>query len=256
MGTTDGVFNYALFTVGIILILFAAIQLVYRNKSVLNDFIAIPYVCSGFILIYSWAERTGLIFALFPLYQMVIVLAFLFAPSLYFMFRHITGLEPKPTREYLFYCLPSLVALVVILANNIAHGSMIRASRRPIVIDPVNYPWFFAIHLLAILSDIYIVFFLVRIMKERVNLYRNKNPKYVKKSRYLFACTMLFILVVVLMILAQLMQKRDMVYMTKLLAGLIFLFYIFFSFRNPEFTQRAIKEAGTTRYKFAASRDR
>lgn len=239
--------QYLSYTIGIVLLVFALIQLVYRNKIALNCRISLSYALSGSILMYVWASRIGLVSILYPLYGMVVVQAFLFAPSLYSMFCHITGLVPSKPSLHLYRYIPAAVSFIYILGNNIANSPVIRSGVVPR--DPGIYPTFFAAHLLNILADLYILLFLVRMLRSGAVLLRSENKKGMKELHHLFRFIRVFTVTVVLMIGAGVVRQDALIDGTRVVSALIFVVFMFYSFRNPEFIQVVIRNATMIRYR-------
>ncbi len=242
--------SYLLFGGGLYMVLMALVWLIQPAKNTINYYFAAMYSSSGFIVLYAWAERTGYIYRAYPLYNMQIPLCYVFAPLLYYGFSQITELQRKPAAFDARHFLPAAVSFPIILANNFRYASLIaQAAGNAAPIDFRAHPTFLVIHLLGLLSNVYILYFLFRIIISGVTFFRDKNLETTKELRFLLMYVAMFILDIVLMMVAHLMRDRDLLHLAKLLSSVTFILYSFYSFRYPEYAQKVIRKAKLIRYK-------
>ena len=241
--------NYLLFGGGLYMVLMALVWLTHRAKNMINYYFAAMYSSTGLIVLYAWAERTGLIYRAFPLYDIQIPLCYAFAPLLYYGFSQITDLHRRPASVQIAQFIPAIVSLPIVVANDLLHASLFASlpeKAAPSVVQ--GHPTFFAVHLLGLGSDAYILYFLFRILISGATLMRGEELKTFRELGYLLAYVALFVLDVALMIVAHLLHESELLYLAKLLSSFTFILFSFFTFRFPEYTQQVIRRSRHIRY--------
>jgi AraC-like DNA-binding protein len=242
--------SYLLFGGGMYMVLMALVWLIQPARNAINYYFAAMYSSSGLIVLYAWAERTNFIYQIYLVYNIQIPLCYVFAPLLYYGFSQITELHRKPAAFDFRHFIPAAVSFPIIIANNLWHAPLFqRLSGGMAPIDLHAHPAFLAIHILGLLSNVYILYFLFRIIITGVSLFRDKNLETTKELRSLLMYVVMFVLDILLMIVAHLRHNKEILYLAKLLSSLTFILYSFYSFRYPEYSQKVIRKAKLIRYK-------
>ena len=242
--------SYLLFGGGFYMVLMALVWLVQPARNIINYYFAAMYSSTGLIVLYAWAERTGIIYNAYLLYNVQITLCYVFAPLLYYGFSQITDLHRKPATFFFPHFIPAIISLPIIIANNLLHASTFAALPESVVpTDLQSDPAFFAIHLLGLGANVYILYFLIRIIITGATFFRNKNLESMKELSYLLAFVLWFILDIALMFVAHLLRNTDLLHAAKLLSSVTFILYSFYSLRYPEYTQKVIRKSKQLRYR-------
>jgi AraC-like DNA-binding protein len=242
--------SYLLFGGGLYMVLMALVWLVQPSRNVLNHYFAAMYSSTGLIVLYAWAERTGFIYSVFPLYNIQIPLCYTFAPLLYYGFSQITDLRHKPATLFLPHFIPAIVSFPLVIANNLLNASMFASL--PVNVSPSDFqgrPTFFVIHLLGLGSNAYILFFLFRILLIGARLLRDRELENFKELGLLLAFVAWFAADIILMVVAHLLRKSELLYLGKFLSSSCFVAYSFYSFRYPEYAQKVYRKSKQLRYK-------
>jgi AraC-like DNA-binding protein len=242
--------TYLLFGGGMFMVLMGFIWLIHPERSALNNYFAAMYVSTGLIVLYSWAERALFIYSVYPLYNMQIPLCYFFAPLLYYGFSHITDLDRKPARFFWPHFIPAAVAFAVVLAINLANAPVfaaLPADASPRLLR--SHPAFLAAHLVGLGSNVYILYFLSRILVNGIRFFRSADLKEVKELFLLLFFIGLFYLDILLMMAAHLIGSLDLLHTAKFLSSATFILYAFYSFRYPEYTQKVIRKSKQLRYR-------
>ena len=242
--------NYLLFGGGMYMVLMAAYWMIQPTRGAINSYFAAMYSSTGIIVLYAWAERTALIYSVFPLYNIQIPLCYVFAPLLYYGFSQVTDLRRRPAKLFWPHFAPALISLPIVIVNNLANASVfagLPAGAAPA--DIRTQPSFFLVHLLGMGSNAYILFFLFRILIAGAILLRDKELKTFHELKILLCFVVWFILDILLMVVAHLIHEPELLYIAKFSSSATFIGYSFYAFRYPEYAQRVIRRSRQIRYK-------
>ena len=92
----ESILKYSEFTCGIILLVFAVIQVAYKNRRFINLNMAGLYFCLSYVIISLWSFKSGLIFYIPLLIYTDISMAYAIGPFVYFYIRSVLGFQTKP----------------------------------------------------------------------------------------------------------------------------------------------------------------
>lgn len=242
--------NYLLFGGGIYMVLMAVYWMIQPTRLPLNSYFAAMYSSTGLIVLYAWAERTRIIYSVFPLYNIQIPLCYIFAPLLYYGFSQVTELRRKPAALFWPHFAPALASLPIVIANNLINAPVF-ASLPPGAApgDIQAHPSFFLVHLLGLGSNVYILYFLFRILLAGARLLGDEELKTFKELKLLLAFVVWFILDILTMVVAHLIRAPEVLYVAKLSSSFTFIGYSFYCFRYPEYAQQVIRRSKQIRYK-------
>ncbi len=242
--------SYLLFGGGMYMVLIAAYWMIQPARSPLNSYFAAMYSSTGLIVLYAWAERTSLIYSVFPLYNIQIPLCYAFAPLLYYGFSHVTDLRRKPARLHWPYFIPAMASLPAVIVNNVINAPVF--ANLPADVAPAYFqahPSFFLVHLFGLGSNAYILYFLFRILAAGARLLADKELKTFHELKLLLAFVVWFILDILLMVVAHVIRESELLYVAKLSSSLTFIGYSFYSFRYPEYAQQVVRRSKQIRYR-------
>lgn len=242
--------SYLLFGGGMCMVLIGFVWLVQPDGRRLNAYFTVMYVSTGLIVLYAWAERSGTLPGAYLAYNMQIPLCYLFAPFLYYGFSEIAELEDGRRGVRRLHLAPAVVSFAAILAVNIAYASELSALAPGSSTSALRaIPAFAAIHVAGLASNLYIFYFLIRIILSGVRIFRTVAQETIKELGLLLVFVVLFFLDVLLMMAAHLLGDDDLLHLAKFLSSATFLLYAFYSFRYPEYAQRAVRKAKGLRYR-------
>ncbi len=232
------------------MVFMAVIWLIQPAKNAINYYFAAMYSSTGLIVLYAWAERTGLIYKAYLFYDLQIPLCYVFAPLLYYGFSQITDLHRKPAAFFLPDFIPAIASQPIIVVNNLAKASVFAGlPEHPLARDLQAHPSFLFVHILGLGSNVYILYFLIRILITGAALLRDKEIENFRELRLLLFFISWFIVDILLMMVAHLAGMPELLYVAKFLSSSTFIAYSFYSFRYPEYTQQVVRKSRQIRYK-------
>lgn len=242
--------SYLLFGGGLYMVLMAVVFLIQPKRNMIHYYFASMYSSSGLIVMYAWAERTGMIFHIPILYNIQIPLCFVFAPLLYYGFSQITDLDKEPARFHLPHFIPSFIALLTVLAVNIIDIVYFHVLKPGVTRELVHSsPHFFAAHILGLASNVYILYFLARNILAGMRCFKASGIEKDKELRLLILYVVVFFIDILIMTAGHLLRNIDVVHAAKFLSSLTFILYSFYSFRYPEYTQKVVHKLMRIRYR-------
>lgn len=242
--------QYLLFGGGLYLVLIGITLLIYPKRNPVNLYFSSVYISTGFIVLYAWAEKTGIIYDYFLFYNMQIPLCYLFPPLMFFGFSQITEVDRKPFKIVSPYFLPFLILVPAVLVTNIINASVFASLSDNVTPQLLqSHPSFLFIHILGLGSNLYILYFLSRIIIAGIRFVRKVNYETVKELGLLLVFVVIFFGVIILMLVAHILHNQDLVYVAKFLSAATFISYSFYSFRYPEYAQKIVRKTTHLRYK-------
>ena len=246
----ESILKYSEFSCGIILLVFAIIQLTYKNRGFINRNIAGLFFCLSYVILSLWTFKSGVIFYFPWLMYTDIAMAFAIGPFVYYYLRAVLGYRIKNGVSYLVNFIPALVVFVVIITNNILNDAFLGYYSS----NPSVYPVYRLSPLVKgidLISNLYMItYFIVAIKNIRIYLKKESGKPAGELHTILYY--MFFILLFsVMMLSASITGNSTLNIISIYLLTLAGLWYFNFSFRYPGFTQKTIREARTIRYRNA-----
>jgi len=243
----ESILKYSEFTCGITLFLFAAIQIIYKNRDFINYNLAGLYFCVSYVILTLWAFKSGMILSVPWLLHSDMAAPFAIGPFAYFYVKTVLGIRTKSYLKYALHFIPAIIVLCAIIASNIIDGSL------------AHYYWQFSmeypsynltplIRSIDFISNFYMIFYFILIVKNVYQLLKNKNHKSIRELQILFYYMFLIVLFNTMMLMASVTGNNVLNITAIYLLTLSGVWYFIFSFRYPEFAQKAIKEAKVIRY--------
>jgi len=246
----DDILKYSEFSCGIILLVFAIIQLTYKNRGFINFNIAGLFFCLSYVILSLWTFKSGVVFYFPWLMYTDIAMAFAIGPFVYFYLRAILGYKIKTGVWYLVNFVPALVVITVIITNNILNNAFLGYYSS----NPSVYPAYRLsplVRAIDLISNIYMIAYFVAAIKNIRIYLKTESGKPAGELRTIFYYMFFILLFSVMMLFASVIGNSALNIIAIYLLTLAGIWYFNFSFRYPGFTQKAIREARTIRYRNA-----
>jgi len=243
----ENILKYSEFTCGIILLIFAVIQLAYKNRQFINYNIAGLFFWFSYVILAFWSFKSGFIYFAPWLIYTDITAAYAIGPLVYFYINTMLGHKTPAQGRYLMHFIPATSVACIIILNNIIDSSIISyyINNRP------SYPVYTLhplIRTIDITSNFYMMSYFVPAVINIYKLLTNGKHKSMEQLKTILYY-MFFILFFSMLMLIASTTGNSLLNITSIyLLTLAAVWYFIFSFRHPEFTQKAIKEAKTLRY--------
>jgi AraC-like DNA-binding protein len=240
------ILSYTQFCSGIILLLFALIQLVYRNKSAVNYVLSAIFFCIAFTVLYLWLLRSGAILYLPALMYHDVTVTFSIGPLLYFYTRLILGTANPPAKIWILNFISAALSLITIITVNIINPDPIpvSASSGSVILD---YSHDIIIWWMDKLSNVsMIIYFALSILAIRKYL-RAKSISANPELYFLFLYMFAVIGMAGVMLISTIISSDALLSFSVTALAILGVLYIVVSFRYPGFTQKAIREARVMR---------
>lgn len=243
----ESILKYSEFTCGIVLLIFAIIQFTYKNRQFININIAGLFFCLSYVILSLWSFKSGIIFYFPWLMFTDIAMAFVIGPFVYFYLKTVLGYKTEIDFRYLSHFIPAVVVLVIIIANNIINESFLRYYSK----NPSPYPVYnlsVLVRRIDFISNFYMIVYFIAATR-KIRIYIKKGSGKTARELHIIFYYMFFILFFSgMMLTASIIGSNILNISAIYLLTLAGVWYFIFSFRYPEFTQKAIKEAKTIRY--------
>lgn len=243
----ESIIKYSEFACGITLFLFAILQFAYKNRKFINYNLAGLYFCLSYVILTFWSFKSGMIFHVPWLLYSDLAIAFAIGPFVFFYIRTVLGLAARSFAAYLVHFIPAVLVLIVVIINNLIDGSLITYYQN----HPQSYPIYNLSHITGLIntiSNLYMLIYFVLTIRNIYSLFKTKSHKSMRELRiiliYMFCIAALSALLICSNISGSIVLTVISIYLLTLMG----VWYFIFSFRYPEFTQKAIKEAKTIRY--------
>jgi AraC-like DNA-binding protein len=243
----ESIIKYSEFSCGVILALFALIQITYKNRNFLNYNLAGLYFCLSYVILMLWTFKSHLILFVPYLLYTDMTAAFAIGPFVYFYIKTALGLKTRSRAAYLLHFIPALTVFILIISGNIIDGALVRHYLH----FPTKYPVYNLNPLIRgidFVSNLYMIFYFILTIKNIFQLLKNNTHKSFKELKIIFYYMFFIVLFSFMMLTASVIGNNILNISSIYLLTLAGVWYFFFSFRYPEFTQKAIKEAKAIRY--------
>ncbi len=241
------------FTSFVLFTFFSIVQLNYKRKLQINYFLAGAFFCTGLIFLYYWSYSLGLLKSLPFLLNMEIPLSFLAAPFFFLYYSMITGVKAYRTSSILLHSIPFIISFILVLIIDMTDSSLLQAY----IDDPGLLPDYSIngkLRMINTICDAYVTLYIFTGLYNISVLFRTKTMT--REIKYIFFSLMCFFTAGSLLVLSNLLNITIL-----LIIGLVFFiilpaYHMIFSFRNPEFAIKVIKEARDIRYGLSMARSR
>ena len=244
----ESIIKYSEFTCGIILLAFAIIQFVYKERKFINFNIAGLYFSLSYVILIFWALKSGLIIYTPRLLYTDIAAAFTIGPFVYFYIKTVLGIKTGSFFKYTLHFIPAILVFTIIVFNNNTDELNILYY----IQSPMDYPAYNQnplIRWIDFISNFYMIVYFILTIRNIYPLLQKNKHKSMKEIKIVFYFMFFIVLFSALMLVANFFQISILNISAIYLLTLSGIWYLVFSFRYPEFTQNAIKEAKTIRYK-------
>ena len=232
----DSVLQFLYHTSFILFFFFGILQLILRNRLLLNYALAALFFVGGYEFLYFWAFNSGFISDFPFLLYSEIVTSYLIGPAFYFYFCLTLGFKNSIKRLDILHLVPFFLSLAgIILFRKLFPDTTIIAYGVP------DYSGHLLLSLLEILSDVSVGIYILIILIKTIILFRGE-----KTSRELkLVLSFLVLLVLSSIILVTGGITNSLVLLAFGIGSFTVLpsLYIIFSFRYPEFSMKVLKAA-------------
>ncbi len=243
----ESIIKYSEFSCGVILFLFASIQVIYKNRDFINYNLAGLYFCLSYVILTLWAFKSGLILYVPWLLYTDMTAAFAIGPFSYFYMKTVLGIKTRSQLKYLLHFIPAVIVLCAIITSNIVDGELVRHYLH----FPTKYPVYNLnplIRAIDFISNLYMIFYFILIVKNIYSLLNKNTHKSFKELKIVLYYMLLILVFSVMMLMASVLGNNILNITAIYLLTFSGVWYFFFCFRYPEFSQNAIKEAKIIRY--------
>ena len=243
----ESIIKYSEFACGIVLLLFAVIQLAYKNRQFINYNIAGLFFWFSYVILAFWSFKSGFIYSVPWLIYTDITAAYAIGPLVYFYINTMLGDKTPEPGRYLLHFIPAALVMCIIILNNIIDSSIISyyINNRP------SYPVYTlrpVIRIIDITSNFYMLSYFIPTVINIYKLLTSGKHKSMEQLKTILYYMFFIIFFSMLMLIASATGNSVLNITSIYLLTLAAVWYFIFSFRHPEFTQKAIKEAKTLRY--------
>jgi len=243
----ENVLKYSEFTCGVILMLFAVIQMTYKNRQFINFNIAGLYLCLSYVILSLWSFKSGLIFRVPWLLYTDMATAFAIGPFVYFYLMTVLGHKTDRGIKYFIHFIPAIIVLAIIITDNIINNSFLIYYGKTLSGYP-TYKLNPIVRAIDFISNFYMIIYFLTAIKN-IHLYLSRGSHKTTKELYTVFYYMFFILLFSFMMIIASVTGSHILNTTAIyLLTISGVWYFIFCFRYPEFTQKAIKEAKNIRY--------
>lgn len=232
--------QYLFFTVFIMFTFIGIQQLVFRKKLQLNYFLAALFLAGAYNMLYFWIFSLGYISRIPILLNSEIAAAFLIGPCLYLYFTALMGRVAIPAKSVFLHLLPFIISLTIITALNFSDDTMPDRFQNPQDFMP-DYAQSTLILTINSLCDLSMAgYFLISALK---TIYIMRTKKVTSETRAVIFFLIAFSISAALLMTAGFIRNPLMVQVSIVFLSILPLSFIFFSFRNPDYAIKVIKEA-------------
>ncbi len=243
----ESIVKYSEFTCGVILLIFAVIQIIYKNRKFINYNLAGIYFCLSYVILTFWAFKSWMIYHVPWLIFTDMAAAFAIGPFVYFYMKTVLGINTKSVIKYTFHFIPAVVVFCTIIAINIIDGHIVRYYMQ----FPGEYPEYNlnqSVRIIDFISNFYMLLYLTFTVKIIYDLLKKRNQKSIKELKIILKYMLFVVIFSLMMLMASITGSNLLNIISIYLLTLAGIWYFIFSFRYPEFTQKAIREAKFIRY--------
>ncbi len=190
-------------------------------------------------MLYFWVFSMGLLNRIPILINTEISAAFLIGPCLYLYFTALMGRVAIPAKVVILHLIPSIIALTIITILNFSDKTIVIHFQNTMNFIP-DYTQNTLIFILNSLCDMSMsIYFIISLYKTITNL---KNRKITKETRAVILFLISFSISAALLMTAGFINNPTLVQFSIVLLSIIPLSFIFFSFRNPDYAIKVIRE--------------
>lgn len=228
--------TYVFLIIGMMMIIFAVLQLSVRGKTKVNYSLSFLFLCLGYIWLYYGFYRADR-FSRAPwlLYSDVVV-TFLAGPVLLSYATNLAGYPRRSVLRRVCPYLPGIAALVFLIAGR-------PAARVSTALLPSANPDHFAIpavHLLNTFGDIHFFFHVLASTIVIARLRASKNSSFRKAFRGVLRYFTNSLWTFILFFAGHVLHSDNLLGLAVLLNGINSAYFFFLSYRYPEYTQRSV----------------
>ncbi len=203
------------------------------------------FFLGGYVFFNYWAFSVGLFKHLPLLMNTDIAISYAIGPFLYLYFCAISGAKKMKSQIMVIHFTPFLVSLTCLLIMNLSSSLPLTYYRDMNLLFP-EYSYNPFIRIVSYLSNISLGIYFFLTLFQISFFFRSK--KICPEIRIVLIFLLLLTLNGIFLLVADFFHKTVLILIGIGCFSLLPMYYIFFSFRYPEFSIKVIKEARTMRY--------
>lgn len=234
--------EYSQYTSGIVLLMFTFLQLIYRRKAAINLILAGLYFCLSYIILHLWLFQTGYSVHFRFLLHTDTAVAFAVGPLVLLYLRCITGKDIPRTPVVVLLFVPAVLVLTGITAVNVLNPCLVDFYRTSGVRYPVYDRHVFT-GVAERIANVYVLVYMVVALREAYLLFRGGTSRDTREIKLLLVYLLMVFLFVAIMVGAVFYGATELIIISNNALAALGVVYFIFSFRYPEFTQKALRDA-------------
>jgi len=230
-------FTFSFLIVSVILFSFAVVQLISKDKSLISKILSLLFFAIGYICLYYWMYRFGILAAATRLVYSDVAVTFLFGPILYFYVRSLKVDKPKYSLRDLFQYLPAVMVFIFLFIYNPGKSAVnIGGGNNP------NYRENMIVFVLNSAADFtFFTYTLISAFAVR-RITKNRTLVTGRPLRCLQRMLVVSLLTYILFFLGHLKRNDSLLSTAVLINGINCAIYLFSTSMYPEYTQKIISE--------------
>jgi AraC-like DNA-binding protein len=239
---TEAIITYSQFAAGLILLVFCILQFTYKSKTFLNFNLAGVFFCISVVVLNLWLFRSGVIALCPKLSYMDTVVSYGIGPLVVFYIRAVIGLPRPRIRCYLLHFVPVVLVFLMMIYENSMQRSIIDYA----LVHPGALPDYRVTPFISVsdfLSNIWMLAYFSYGIRVLYLFLKDGNSRVFREIRMLLIYMVLVAVCVSALAVAGVTGNQVLNLTSIYLLILLALWYFIFSFRYPDFTQKALKEA-------------
>ena len=244
--TVQTVFQHITFTSFVLFTFFAVLQLALKNKLPLNYYLAALFFAGGYEFFYYWLFSAGLLARIPALTNTEISASFLIGPFFYLYLSSALGWKMKRFPSQILHFLPFAIVIILIIISNWTSSGLFNLLVSPSSSYLPDYSVNKFTNLSALCSDISIGTYFSITFIRTMALFKGKKVGTEIKILRIFI--LIIIIGALIFILADTLNRLDILIAGVLCFTILPLYYILFFFRYPEFSLKVLKEAKRISY--------
>ena len=238
--------QYFEFSSFILFVFFALLQLNHRKKMMVNYYLSMFFLAVGYQFLYLWMYGMGILARIPVLINTEIAVCFLLGPLFFRYFRIIFGFrQPGKLIAFLHY-IPFILSVFIIAGYNLIAAEVSELYIRRGLLLPV-YDSFQLVIGMNHLGDLSMALYLGVTFFLATDLLRAKEKS--PEIRGILVFVLLIFINVILSVISSVFIYPNLFLLNVVVYSVLASYYMFFSFRYPEYCQKVIQVSRDIRYR-------
>jgi AraC-like DNA-binding protein len=221
-------------------LIFAVIQLIYRNSGPLNRCMSISMMSLGYAILYFWCIDNGLLFSLPLLVNTDIPVTFFAGAGIYLTFTTLLGEEDRPPRNsHRHFIVPSVLLALILLWNSAFH--LFSGKTMPVEVLTRKLEGNIALHALSLIGDLVFTAYTAAALLNGARRWKQKKVVHTVFYLNTFAFLLVLCILGILFVASRFFDSRLAVQYATILCGVMVIVFCVIALRYPEYSQRVLK---------------